>query len=80
MKVREKCIELRSVVKKWGLKKNQTKKYSCWLRKIKMSGKSYPEFQWTDNEIQLLMEASQNVKKKLKKITRRLQDYIPDQL
>ena len=45
-----------------------------------MSGKSYPEFQWTDNEIQLLMEASQNVKKKLKKITRRLQDYIPDQL
>ena len=45
-----------------------------------MSGKSYPEFQWKDNEIQLLMEASQNVKKKLKKITRRLQDYIPDQL
>ena len=45
-----------------------------------MSGKSYPEFQWTDNEIQLLMEASQNVKKKLKKSTRRLQDYIPDQL
>ena len=45
-----------------------------------MSGKSYPEFQWTDNEIQLLMEASQNVKKKLKKITRKLQDYIPDQL
>ena len=45
-----------------------------------MSGKSYPEFQWADNEIQLLMEASQNVKKKLKKITRRLQDYIPDQL
>ena len=45
-----------------------------------MSGKSYPEFQWTDNEIQLLMEASQNVKKKLKKIPRRLQDYIPDQL
>ena len=45
-----------------------------------MSEKSYPEFQWTDNEIQLLMEASQNVKKKLKKITRRLQDYIPDQL
>ena len=45
-----------------------------------MSGKSYPEFQWTDNEIQLLMEASQNVKKKLKKITRRLQDHIPDQL
>ena len=45
-----------------------------------MSGKSYPEFQWTDNEIQLLMEASQNLKKKLKKITRRLQDYIPDQL
>ena len=29
---------------------------------IKMSGKSSPEFQWTDNEMQLLMEASQNLK------------------
>ena len=27
-----------------------------------MSRKSYPEFQWTDDEIQLLLEATQNMK------------------
>ena len=37
-----------------------------------MSGKSYPEFQWTDDEIQLLLEAAQNLKveEDYKKITR----------
>ena len=50
MKFIQTYIELRSIVKKCGLKKN--KKYFCWLRKIKISGKSSPEFQWTDNEIQ----------------------------
>ena len=37
-----------------------------------MSGNSSPEFQWTDNEIQLLLEATQNLKveKDYKKITR----------
>ena len=37
-----------------------------------MSGKSSPEFQWTDDEIQLLLEATQNLKVKedYKKITR----------
>ena len=36
-----------------------------------MSGKSSPEFQWTDNEIQLLLEATQNLKveEDYKKIT-----------
>ena len=27
-----------------------------------MSGKSSPEFQWTDDEIQLLLKATQNLK------------------
>ena len=27
-----------------------------------MSGKSFPEFRWTDDEIQLLSEAAQNLK------------------
>ena len=27
-----------------------------------MSGKSSPEFQWTEDEIQLLLEATQNLK------------------
>ena len=27
-----------------------------------MSGKSSPEYQWTDDEIQLLLEATQNLK------------------
>ena len=27
-----------------------------------MSGKSSPEFQWTDDEIQLLLETTQNLK------------------
>ena len=27
-----------------------------------MSGKSYQEFQWTDDEIQRLLEATQNLK------------------
>ena len=44
-----------------------------------MSGKSFPEFQWTDDEIQLLLEATQNLKAE-EEITRRLQDFIPDQL
>ena len=37
-----------------------------------MSGNSSPEFQWTDNEIQPLLEATQNLKieKDYKKITR----------
>ena len=37
-----------------------------------MSGKSYPEFQWTDDKIQLLLEATQNLKveEDYKKITR----------
>ena len=56
-----KNVRLRSIVKKWGLIKIETK-YSCWLRIIKMSGKSYPDFQWTDDEIQLLLEATQNLK------------------
>ena len=58
--------------KKVWLEKNLNKKYSCWLRKIKMSGKSSPEFQWTDDEIQLLLEATQNLKveEDYKKITR----------
>ena len=62
MKFIEKYIELQSIVKKRGLKKTKTKKYSCWLRKIKMSGKSSPEFQWTDDQTQLLLEATQNLK------------------
>ena len=39
---------------------------------MKMSGKSSPEFQWTDDEIQILLEATQNLKveKDYKKITR----------
>ena len=55
MKFMEKYIKSRSIVKKWGLKNIKTKKYSCWLTKIKMSGKSSPELQWTgdDPEIQL---------------------------
>ena len=44
-----------------------------------MSGKSFPEFQWTEDEIQLLLEATQNLKAE-EEITRRLQDFIPDQL
>ena len=37
-----------------------------------MSGKSSPEFQWTGDEIQLLLEATQNLKveQDYKKITR----------
>ena len=37
-----------------------------------MSGKSYPEFQWTDDEIQPLLEATQNLKvaEDYKKVTR----------
>ena len=37
-----------------------------------MSGKSSPEFQWTDDEIQLLLETTQNLKveEDCKKITR----------
>ena len=37
-----------------------------------MSEKSYPEFQWTDDEIQLLLEATQDLKveQDFKKITR----------
>ena len=38
-----------------------------------MSGKSSPEFQWTDDEMQLLLEATQNfknVEENYKKITR----------
>ena len=37
-----------------------------------MSGESSPEFQWTDNEIKLLLEAAQNLKveEDYKKITR----------
>ena len=37
-----------------------------------MSGNSYPEFQWTDDEIQLLLEATQDLKveQDYKKITR----------
>ena len=37
-----------------------------------MSGKNSPEFQWTDDEIQLLLEATQNLKVEevYKKITR----------
>ena len=36
-----------------------------------MLGKSSPEFQWTDNEIQLVLEATQNLKveEDYKKIT-----------
>ena len=32
------------------------------MRKIRMSGKSSPEFQWTDDDIELLLEATQNLK------------------
>ena len=60
MKLLKKYVKIRSKVKKLGLKKNF--KYFCWLSEIKMSGKSSPEFQWTDNDIQLLMEPTQNVK------------------
>ena len=35
-----------------------------------MTGKSSPEFQWTDDDFQLLVEATQNVK--VEKITRGL--------
>ena len=37
-----------------------------------MSGKSSPEFQWTDDEIQLLLKATQNLKveEEYEKITR----------
>ena len=42
-----------------------------------MSGKSSPEFQWTDYEIQLpLLAATQNLNVEVKNITRRLQDFI----
>ena len=57
MKFIETYIELLSIVKKCGLKKNKI---------------NSPEFQWTDNEIQLLLEATQNLKveEDYKKITR----------
>ena len=63
MKFIETYIELLSIVKK------------CGLKKIKINS---PEFQWTDNEIQLLLEATQNLKveEDYKKIT----SFIPDQL
>ena len=48
--------------KKVRLDKTSNKKYSCWLRKIKMSRKSYIKLQWTDDEIQLILEATQNLK------------------
>ena len=43
-----------------------------------MSGKSSPEFEWTDNEIQLLLEATKNLK--VEEDYKKLQDFIPDQL
>ena len=57
---------------KLRLEKNWNKKHSCWLRKVKISGESSPEFQWIDDEIQVLLEASQNLKveEDYKKITR----------
>ena len=60
MKLLEKYIKLRSIVKKLGL----NKKYSCWRSKFEMSGKVSPEFQWTDNDIQLLMEVTESLKVK----------------
>ena len=49
-------------VKLKSLEKNENKKYSSWLSKIKMSGKSSAEFQWTDDDIQLPLEGTQNLK------------------
>ena len=51
MKLLEKYIKLRSIVKKLGLKKIKTKNILADCRKLKMSGKSSLEFQWTDNDI-----------------------------
>ena len=61
MKLLEKYIKLRRIVKKLGLTKIKTKNILAdW--KIKMSGKSSPEFQWTDDDTRLLLEATQNLK------------------
>ena len=43
-----------------------------------MSGKSSPEFQWTDDEIQLLLEATQKLK--VEEDYKKIKDFIPDQL
>ena len=61
MKLLEKYIKLRSIEDKLGFKKIKTKNILADFE-IKMSGKSYPEFQWTDDDIQLLLGATQNLK------------------
>ena len=59
MKLLEKYIKLRGIVKKLGLKKIKTKNILADCRKLKCQEKV---FQWTDNDIQLLVEATQNLK------------------
>ena len=56
------CIKLRNIVKKLDLKKIKTENILADSRKLKCQEKSSPEFQWTDDDIQLLMEATQNLK------------------
>ena len=58
MKFIEKYIELRSIVTKCGLKKTKTKNILADWGKLKCQEKVSPEFQWTDDEIQLLLEAT----------------------
>ena len=62
MKLLKKYIKLRRIVKKLGLKKIKTKNILANCRKLQCQEKSSPEFQWIDNDIQLLMEATENLK------------------
>ena len=78
MKFIEKYIELQSIVKKCGLKKTKTKNIPADWGKLKCQEKVLQNFSG------LTMKSSHYWKPlktwKLKKITRRLQDFIPDQL
>ena len=69
-----KNIELRSIVKKWGSKKIKTKNILADWGKTKMSGKSSPKFQWTDDEIPATIRSHSKLES-----WRKLQDVIPDQ-
>ena len=78
MKFIEKYIELRSIVKKWGLKKIKTKNILADWGKLNCQEKVLRNFSG------LTMKSSCYWKPlktwKLKKITRRLQDFMPNQL
>ena len=46
----EKYFELRSKLKKWCLKKIETKNILADWRKLKCQEKGSTDFQWTDND------------------------------